>query len=302
MGWYYRIFNLVVHSCVELLEAVEVTKPNNIDVSVNFGSVDIDKEHIDRFFIVKINSKRIVINTSAAIFEVCDGNRITIELKEGYDDRLLRIFLLGSALGAIQYQLGYLPLHGGAIVAGGKAVIITGNAGAGKSTMTSTLVGMGYKYLTDDVSCVCTEDTLPIVFPSYPQRKLIRDACIRLGYDPETLPVADKDRDKFAIRDPQRWHETPAPLGMILELVRAEKGKPLSVTDLPAIERIRVIRECLYRPVYHMDNCVIPPAEIKRLFGVASKIKMFTVSVPGDIENIEAFAKNMAELLNFDKQ
>ncbi len=300
MNYYYKVFDLILDSCIELPEAVRIDTPDNVDVVVSFGDTYLD-ETDKKYFFIKRNPQQIIINSMAAVFEVCDGKTITVGLKEGYDERLLRIFLLGSALGAVQYQLGYLPLHGGAIVANDGAIIITGNSGAGKSTMTSTLVGLGYKYLTDDVSGVFMENSVPYVLPAYPQRKLIRDACISLGYDPDTLPVADKDRDKFAIRDPERWRDTPAPLSMILELVRAEEGQPLSVAPLNAIERIRVIKECLYRSFYHMENGIIPPREMKRLLEVASVAQMHTVYVPKDIDNIEKLAKQMAALLHFDK-
>ncbi len=303
MGNYFKAFNLIIDSCIELPEAAPVEGVAQADVTVRYGKVDmlqylsVDSIPPDTYLFLKLSDSHMIFNSLAGIYEIRDGKEITIELAPGADERMVRIFLMGSSLGAIQYQRGYLPLHGGAIVCGGKAVIISGTAGAGKSTMTSTLVEIGFPYLTDDVSCVEYKDNVPYIIPSYPQRKLVRDACVTLGYDPSTLPVADEKRDKFAIRDGDRWQDTAAPLDMIVELVPAKEGEPLKVEQLTAIERIRVITDCIYRPQYHKTGGGIPPCEMKKFFAVASAVKMYTIHVPRDIENIKQLAGDMAQKL-----
>ncbi len=303
MGKYYKAFNFIIDSDIHLPEAAKALDTDSVDITVKFGKIDLSPYApegaipLGGYAFLKINEQHYIFCCAAGIYDIRDGSNIIIDTVPDADEKMVRIFLMGTVLGVIQFQRGLLPLHGGAIVSGGKAVMITGTAGAGKSTMTSTLVEIGFPYLTDDVSSIYTDDGVPYIIPSYPQRKLIRDACITLGYDPATLPVADESRDKFAIRDGDKWYDKAAPLDMIVELVPAKEGEPLKVVPLVAKDSIRVIMDCIYRPMLHRTNGIIPPSEIKRFFSVASAAKMYTVHVPRDIDNIKQLAKDMADEL-----
>jgi hypothetical protein len=223
-----------------------------------------------------------------------EGNRITIDALLDTLPEDIRLFLLGSALGAIQIQRGRLPIHGGAVVVNGRAVIVTGNQGAGKSTMTSALVGEGLPYLTDDVSSIAF-DPAPVVHPAYPQRKLVRDACVRLGFDPDKLPVVDSDRDKFAIRDRERWQGIAAPLGALIELSPLPKDEEMRIEPVLGHASLRLIMKHLYRPWMHLKDGQIPPDDFQKLLTAAGVLKMYKAYVPRNIDNISIYAARLAK-------
>src|ERR1700733_4396296 len=66
-------------------------------------------------------------------YYVSHGNRIIAEPAPGIDERSIRLFLLGTAMGALLYQRGYIPLHASAIIKDGRLMLFAGNSGAGKS-------------------------------------------------------------------------------------------------------------------------------------------------------------------------
>lgn len=66
-----------------------------------------------------------------ARFEVRDGRIVTFERTAALSDDLLRLYLMGSVLGALWHQLGRLPLHAGALDIGGRAWVFVGASGAG---------------------------------------------------------------------------------------------------------------------------------------------------------------------------
>ena len=75
-----------------------------------------------------------------------------------------------------------------------------GESGAGKSTLTAKLLGLGYRFLADDMAVVEISGTDGIwVYPAFPYMKLCRDAVLRQGYVPEELLYMDEKKDKFLV-------------------------------------------------------------------------------------------------------
>ena len=88
---------------------------------------------------------------------------------------ILRLYILGTCMGAILMQRKILPLHGSAVDIDGKVYAIVGDSGAGKSTLASALLKHGYQLVSDDVIAVSLthENPIPFVTPSYPQQNLV---------------------------------------------------------------------------------------------------------------------------------
>jgi len=300
----YKAFGLIIDSPIYLPEMLPVEDALP-DVEIVLGSVDAseyapkDKQQLAwKWWQAVPSEDRLLFGCYAGTYDISGGTKITIDLEPGAMPEIIRLFLLGSGLGAIQIQRGRIPIHGGAIVAGGKAVIITGRQGAGKSTMTSSLVHNGFKYLTDDVSSAELDGASIHVYPAYPQRKLVRDACIQLGYDPVTLPVVDAERDKFAIRDREAWHEQAVPAGMIVELVPVDEGEPMRSEAFVGHERLGFIMRNLYRDWMHMKNGALPPSEFKKILTIAAGVDMRRIYVPRGINRLSSLALELADELN----
>ena len=88
---------------------------------------------------------------NVARFHVQCGNSILVDQAPGTDEDSIRVFLLGSALGAVLLQRGQLVLHGNAIRIGDQCMICAGSSGAGKSTLAAGFMQRGYQVLADDV-------------------------------------------------------------------------------------------------------------------------------------------------------
>lgn len=299
----YRAFDLVIDSPLPLPEALPLSL-GEADVEVSFGTVDTTAflrpgSHLKPgdWWQASPSEQHLLFGCAAGVYEIKDGKRITIDALPGATEEKIRVFLLGSAMGAIQIQLGRIPVHGGAIVSGGKAIIITGEQGAGKSTMTSALVHNGFPYLTDDVSSITFKGDSMLVLPAYPQRKLVVDACIQLGYDPQTLPIADASRDKFAIRDRDRWCDQAKPAHMLVELVPAEKGQALSAQPITGHSQLELMMRSMYRIRMHMKGGGLAPHMFKSILTVAANLEMFRVFIPRGINNISGIASELAHVL-----
>ncbi len=123
-----------------------------------------------------------------ANYLVSGGREISIERAPESDDDSIRLFLLGSALGALLHQRELLPLHGSAIKVNDGVCVFVGLSGNGKSTVAAAFRQRGYQVLADDVCVVSIrEDGLPLVIPGYPQLKLWADTLKKLEQSTKEL-------------------------------------------------------------------------------------------------------------------
>lgn len=296
----YQIFGLRLESEIPLPEASVCAREGPAEVRVERGTVDLTgyQDRLGQAWWQDVPSKdRVIFGCRGGIFDIRDGCRILVQASREAPPEMIRMFLLGSAMGAVQIQRGRIPLHGGAVVSKGQGVVITGHPGAGKSTMTAALVRSGFKFLSDDVSGIYLAEGKAMVAPAYPQMKLIRDACLGLSYDPAELPLVDAARDKFAIRDRARWQGEPAEARMLVRLVRGQPGDPLTARTVSGKAQVDMMLESLYRPWMHQEKGRLPPREMKRILSVAAKLRMMEVRVPRGAD-LQGIARELAASLD----
>ena len=130
-----------------------------------------------------------------AVYRVEEGRRIFITPFPGVPVDEVRLFLLGSAMGALLYQRGLFPLHGSAVETRWGAMIFVGEQGIGKSTLAAEFHHRGYRLLSDDVCAVAAAPEELQVLPALAQFRLCEDAYQRLGA-PQN---ARFDVDKFVV-------------------------------------------------------------------------------------------------------
>jgi hypothetical protein len=184
-----------------------------------------------------------------AHYLVEDGNRISVEPAEGATLEKIRLFLLGSAMGALLYQRGLFPLHGSAIETPWGAMIFVGPQGVGKSTLGSQFHRKGYKVLSDDVCAVTTAASVGAsvmeVLPALAHFRLCTDAFERLGVPESGIFHVDK----FVVPLGEGYCSHPVPLKAIHVLGNQESGDPIFEV-LRGFDRVKYLLENLYRPEY----------------------------------------------------
>jgi hypothetical protein len=122
-------------------------------------------------------------------FRILGGHQIGwCPAHQGVSPAALRVYLLGSAIGALLIQRGLLVLHGNALERDGRAIVCLGASGAGKSTLACALMQQGWRLLADDLVAITPEG---MVLPGIPRIKLWEDALPFFGFAPEhCVPVA----------------------------------------------------------------------------------------------------------------
>ncbi len=100
---------------------------------------------------VRLGNRFLFLIPETAIYCIEDGARITVAPLAGADADKVRVYLLGTCMGALLMLRRMLPLHGSAVVIDGRAYSFLGDSGVGKSTLAAALVHRGYPFLSDDV-------------------------------------------------------------------------------------------------------------------------------------------------------
>lgn len=191
-----------------------------------------------------VDGDRIGIDVPGVGRYACEhGDRITVAPDPGATDARLRLFLLGSALGALLAQRGLLVLHGNAFVVDGGCAIVLGHSGAGKSTLAAEMHRRGHVVLSDDVVPV---DATGHALPGWPRIKLWQDALDRLGVPSDGLDRVDSSFAKFHVPlDRAAGPLAPVPVRWIYVLDRHDG--PLRVVPVTGAAAFTSLHEHSYR-------------------------------------------------------
>lgn len=194
----YRAYNLVIESPLALAPLPEAGLGRTPDVLIRTGSVPsegIPAARHRRVF-AQVGQHAVWLDVKGiARFLIERGETITFDPYPGVDDDSLRLYLLGSGLGAILHQRGNLVLHANAIRIGDGAVLFAGASGAGKSTTAAVFHQQGYQVIADDVTAVDQEGR---VIGGYPQLKLWEDTLNHLKINRDGLALIRHQLKKYS--------------------------------------------------------------------------------------------------------
>ena len=131
----YTAYGLNILSCIP---CPELSPGNGLpDVTIRYGAVpDSLVGAKERGTWYQATPEQLLLSIDGVgRYLITGGKEIVIERAPNAKDDVVRLFLLGSAVGALLYQKGLLPLHGSAIEANGGCVAILCDSGLGKSAL-----------------------------------------------------------------------------------------------------------------------------------------------------------------------
>ena len=278
----YRLFGLDVVSELNLPDLFPTAGSGPVDVSITFGRlVEVEETGENS---PQIGAGRMLLDIpEAGRYLITNGERIVVERNPGVSDRNVRLFLLGSAFGAILHQRGLLPLHANVIDFGGAAVAFMGHSGAGKSTLANWFHDRGLPILGDDV-CVVRDDAsgMPVVEPGLPRIRLWADALQASGRDAADYKASFDDMDKYDVPIAVAPARAALPLAAIYTLHAAEAGQRGSIDKLAGAGVVEALVANTYRGAYitqmggvahHLAQCValarqVPVFALHRRWGL----------------------------------
>jgi hypothetical protein len=129
-----------------------------------------------------------VVNREATCIWGAAGESQTIED--------LSTYLLGPVMGFILRRRGTTALHASSLCVDGKAIVLTGEAGAGKSTTAAALALRGLPVLCEDVAAIEEKDGSYSIERGYPRVCLWPDSVGLLMGRPDSLPRLSPNWEK----------------------------------------------------------------------------------------------------------
>lgn len=160
----------------------------------------------------------------------------------------LRRLLSGTAVALLLHQRGRLCLHASSVVKDGRAHLIVGASGAGKSTTAAALVERGATLLADDITAIdFGSDGALLAFPGLQTLRLRRESMDALPRHAQQAGDLDAEEEKHLIASPGVAGESAYPVGSITFLRRGEIPAP-AVTMITGTERVAAIEKNLFRP------------------------------------------------------
>jgi hypothetical protein len=246
----YQLFGLRIRSEIQLPELFSVQELGVPDVTIRRSALSPGQREADSW--AEDDALWLTV-PDVGRYRIEGGRDITVDPNPGVPERNVRLFLLGSAFGALLHQRGVLPLHANAIEIEGKAVAFMGESGSGKSTLAAWFHDRGYRILADDV-CVVGFDAagIPHAYPGLPRLRLWNEALETLGrdssrYDRSYVGAAEQ-MEKFDVPiDPSGIACSAIPLTAIYLLRR---GNQLSIAELSGIEAAEALFANTYRGSY----------------------------------------------------
>lgn len=212
-----------------------------------------------------------------ARFRATAGSSIIIDPEPGVDEDSIRVFLLGSALGALLLQRGLLLLHGCAVDVDGKALIAVGPSGIGKSTLAEGFRRRGHAVLSDDLVAINAQG---YVIPGIPRIKLWHDVTEHLSINRDNLPRIRPNLEKFGVSVGGAMAATPIPASWVYGLATYH-GAEVTVSPLSGFHCFNLLRENSYRASF-VKGLGRRPQHLAQATQLAGRIKASRVERPND--------------------
>lgn len=220
-------------------------------------------------------------------FTVENGRYITYELCEGGSEDYLRAYLLGFGMAMLHLQRNEMAIHCSALVKDGKAILIAGRSGSGKSTTTALLLEQGFSLMADDVAVVKVEEGKAICYPAFPYQKLCRDVVEQGNYDMEKLIYINEQKDKFLVPYEGEFSTEGKELCGFFCLGKMENGTELFMEELTGINKLHACISNLFLRKLLREKRYSAKVGGKCL-EIASKVKMYLIARPDGADTLEA--------------
>ena len=283
---YYRTYGLNIESEIEIPEFMSIKNEETKEftgslVKMSYGVMEDNiKALIDKGQMIGFTENKLWFHIKdVATYYVANGDTVICEPCENPDKQLINVFLMCSCLGFIMIQRDKVAIHGGTIVIDDKAIIITGDRGAGKSTLTTALRLKGYPFIADDVAGTVLED-VPMINPGFPYQKLCEDAMDRMGYDKESCVSFTGDgKTKYMIPAHEQFIEHDVNLHGIFELTVGDV-ESVQIEEVKGNEKLSKIIANIYRTEFLTRMGGMKPKYMKQCIDIARHIKFYKITRP----------------------
>ena len=304
MKYYYRVYGVNIESKIEVPEFEVIDSNSDIDVKLSFGVVNEEiinlitqghrakYEKQDMWFYIE----------DVAIFHIYNGDTVTIEPMGDKNNKMIKLYIMGSVMGMILLQRNMVAIHGGGIVIDGKGCIFTGQKGAGKSTITTALRRKGYKFIADDV-CSINIGERNTIHHGFGYQKLCEDAMEKLGYNLEEFEPfrGDLNVNKYIVPAFDEFTKEEVSLEAVFELAVGDVDE-VKIEEILGANKMNKLIENVFRIEMLTYAGGMEPKYFKQCLDIAKSTKMYRITRPKDVFSVEEQISLVREVLLLDEE
>jgi len=293
----YNAFGMNILSDILLPELQEHKGTHDVRISKRIVEGVLDGPENGMRYECSDPSNFIITIRKTIRFNIKDGNSIIIEIRPETDEKLIRLFLLGTAFAALIHQKMLFPLHGSAIRFNDAGIVFTGPSGAGKSTIAAAFSDAGYDILCDDICVINLNDySKPLVYPAFPQMKLWKDSVMEFQHNEQDLKRILDGFEKFAVPMKKFYGKNPLPLHAVFLLEKHDRAN-FAIEEVKGIDKFKLLFEHTYRPQF-INLLKIQQQHFTLLNGIGNEIKLFRIIRPDANYRLNEMVTLIIETLN----
>ena len=297
----YQAFGLTINSQISLQPLVQLdTIIATPDISISIGNVSeegLDQPNATYPFCQAAADELWLNIPDIARFHISRGSHIIVEPAANADLQSVKLYLLGSCLGAIMYQRHRLVIHGNAIRIGDECVIFAGVSGAGKSTLAGAFQQRGYQVLADDLAVI---DEQGLVHPAYPQLKLWQDSTQKLALDNDDLDRIRLQISKFAVPIRDGFCDTALPVRAVY-ILNSHNEDTFELDTLTGMDKLNPLKHNSYRRLY-AEGMGLKKQHFAQCSKLAATIAVKRITRPNAGFKLDELVDFILQDLNQDEQ
>ena len=293
----FRLYGLNIDSH-DLLFEVAPAKKTNVDVRVKHASPrishffsaqlvhELDSSRRGKMVILRENGRGYLLRFNELADFTIDriGSEIDCMPRPGIPEDTIQHLLLDQVIPLVINLRGGEALHASAILASYGVVAFAGPAGSGKSTITASLMKMGYPFVSDDCLTLRERDQTILAIPAYPGLRLWDDAQEHLfgekGYKKSVAHYTRKLRVDIEER-PESYSPEPKPFVRLYDIVNSSETDETSnimIEKLSPRDSFMALVRCAFR--LDITDQQMLSRQFQFLKGVTSKISVRRLSFP----------------------
>ena len=214
-------------------------------------------------------------------FYARDRKLVEYSVEPGADLDWVRLYLNGQVVVALLHQRKIINFHASSFIHDGRGVMILGETGAGKSSLTVSFAMKGEGFLSDDLTPVIFKRLKPYIWPLNRDIKLRKDTVTQLGSAREKLKEAEKGTGKQYM-DVNRAGVIDYPLHTVLKIELGDSNKVEFHEPAPA-EKFSLLRSeiCSWEILGGMPET--EAAYLQQLLHIVEQVNIVRVVRPAEI-------------------
>lgn len=281
----YKLYGLTIESEALLFQLMKADENSPVDATIRMDRVS---EEVLRYLEEKdaLKCRYHIGFTYSCFFNIGgyyviqNGNEIIFEMNEGYDIETVSCWILGFCTAMLLLQRQTLAVHCSAVTDGENTILISGEPGAGKSTLTRRFLEKGYKLMADDVAAVRLEGDNAIVYSGFPYQKLVRNEVESRNLDIGKLIYINEEKDKFLVPVDENFEDKPQILKNFVFLVVGDVPE-VQFGQLRGLDMLFAIKNNLF--LHKLPGTWENEKElVEECLNIASKCNVFIVVRPSE--------------------